>query len=357
MPLVVIRSTGRAAFLNKKNRQLVLKTPLGPDVLGLAAFSGREEMSRLFSFRLEMASHNSAISADQIVGKNVTFGIRLADGSPRYFNGFVSRFGAAYEDFKGDREYWAEVVPWLWFLTRTSDCRIFQDKTVPEIIEQIFKDLGFSDYDKSQVKGQHPKREYCVQYRETDFDFISRLMEEEGIFYFFKHEDGKHTLVLADQKGAYADCKESAVEYPREAGTRAIKDHVTVWQHHYEFRTGKWAQTDYNFQDHPARSEKTPAKLLMANEQSTVKLDNKKYEFYDYPGKFGDKGQGQADTKIRMEEEEAAFDVVDGSSTCRTFTPGGKFQIKKHPSKSEEGKKYVITAIEHLATEPGALDD
>ena len=93
-----------------------------------------------------------------------------------------------------------------------------------------------------------------MQYRETDFNFVSRLMEEEGIFYFFKHEQGKHTLVLADQKSAYVDCPEKQVDYPRDPGSRAIEDHLTHWEHRYEFRTGKWAQTDYNFEDHPARS-------------------------------------------------------------------------------------------------------
>ena len=178
------------------------------------------------------------ISAAQIVGKNVTFGVKLADDTPRCFNGVVSRFVAGDEDRKGRRNYRAEVVPWLWFLTRTSDCRIFQNKTVAGHHRADLQGPGLHRLSSSRLKGSHPKREYCVQYRETDFNFVSRLMEEEGIFYFFKHEDGKHTLVLADQKGAYADCKESEVDYPRDAGSRAVKDHITRWEHRYEFRTG-----------------------------------------------------------------------------------------------------------------------
>jgi len=338
------------------NRLLMLKTPLGPDVLEVTSFSGREELSRPFSFRLEMISRNNAIQPAQIVGKNVTFGIKLPDGTPRYFNGIVSRFFAGDEDREGRRKYRAKVVPWLWFLKRTSDCRIFQNKSVPDIVQQIFKDLGFSDF-SLQLKGNHPPWEYCVQYRETDFNFVSRLMEDEGIFYFFKHEDGKHTLVLADQKGAYTDCKESEVDYPRDAGTRAVKDHITRWEHRYEFRTGKIAQTDYNFEDHPARNEPTPAKLMMTSQTTTVKLDNiQKYEFYDYPGDYEKKDQGDAYAKIRMEEEEAGYDVVHADSTCCTFTPGGKFEIKSHWSKSEAGKKYAITSIEHTANEPGGYE-
>ncbi len=342
--------------LKQANRLLVLKTPLGEDVLELTAFSGSEEMSRLFSFRLEMISEKTSIQPAQIVGKSVSFGVKLPDGTPRWFNGMVSRFLAGDEDQRGRRNYRAEVVPWLWFLTRTSDCRIFQNKSAPDIIQQIFKDLGFSDF-KLQLQGQHPQRTYCVQYRETDFNFVSRLMEDEGIFYFFQHEEGKHTLVLADQKTAYTDCKQSEVDYPRDAGTRAVSDHITRWEHRYEFRSGKWSQTDYNFEDHPAREESTPAKLMMSSKSTTVKLDGvQKYEFYDYPGPFEKKDQGENYTKLRMEQEEAGYEVVDAASTCRTFTPGGKFKIKRHLSKSEEGKTYAITAIQHSATETGAYE-
>jgi type VI secretion system secreted protein VgrG len=342
--------------LKQASRLLFLNTPLGKDVLELIAFSGHEEISRLFHFHLDMISDNNAISAAQIVGKNVTFGVKLPDDTPRFFNGIVSCFSAGDEDRQGRRNYWAEVVPWLWFLTRTSDCRIFQTKTAAEIIQQIFQDLGFNDY-KLQLQGSPPQREYCVQYRETDFNFVSRLMEEEGIFYFFRHEDGKHTLEMANQKNAYTDCQESEVDYPRDVGTRAVKDHITSWEHRYEFRTGKISQTDYNFEDHPARNEPTPSKLMMTSQSTTVKLDNiQKYEFYDYPGTYAKKDQGDAYTKVRMEEEEVEHDVVQAASTCRTFTPGGKFKIKSHLSKSEEGKKYAIISIDHSAVEPGAYE-
>lgn len=337
--------------LKQANRLLGLKTPLGEDVLELTAFSGVEEMSRLFSFHLEMISDNSGISAAQIVGKKVTFSVKRPDDSPRHFNGFVSRFVAGDEDRRGRRNYRAEVVPWLWFLTRTSDCRIFQQKSAADIIQQIFKDLGFSDF-QLQLQGSPPPRDYCVQYRETDFDFVSRLMEEEGIFYFFKHEDGKHMLVLANQKSAYEDCKESEVDYPRDTATIAVKDHITRWEHRYEFRTGKIAQTDYNFEDHPARSEPLPADLMMTKQTTTVQLENiQKFEFYDYPGTYEKKDHGNTYAKIRMEAEEAGYNIVDAASTCRTFTPGGKFKIKSHLSKSEEGK-YAIVSIVHSASEP-----
>lgn len=340
--------------LTQKNRLLGIETPLGEDVLLLTSFAGQEEMSRLFRYELEMLSPRDSIPASEIVGKNVTFRVLLADKQPRHFNGVVSRFTAGSRE-TGLRRYYAEVVPWLWFLTRTADCRIFQNKTVPQIIEQIFKDLGFSppEYDISEIKGDHKPWEYCVQYRETDFNFVSRLMEQEGIFYYFRHQSGKHTLVLADQKGAYKDAPENQVEYEYSYGGRAIEDRITHWEHSYEYIPGKWAQTDYNFIDHPARTAKTPSSLMMTNKASNVKLDNiSKYEVYDYPGEYETTDEGKSYTAIRMEEDEAAHDLVRGASTCRTFSPGLKFKIARHDCKAEEGKTFAVTSIQHTATEP-----
>lgn len=330
--------------LTQANRLLGLKTPLGANTLIMTAFHGHEELSRLFSYDLDLISDSPAITPQSIVGKNVTFSIKLADDSPRFFNGFISQFYAGNEH-QGRRNYRARVVPWLWFLTRTSDCRIFQNKSVPDIVQQIFKDLGFSDFEP-RLSGHHPKRDYCVQYRETDFNFVSRLMEEEGIFYYFKHQDGKHVLVFSDEKGAYFNCGEKTVDFPRDHGGHHIHDHISAWEHRYEFRSGKWAQTDYNFE--------TPTTSLMTNTSTVVPLpDAAKYEFYDYPGTgtYLNKANGTPLTKDRMEEEEVEYDIVHASSKCRTFTPGGKFKIDKHHAAAEQGKTYVITGIQHSAHE------
>ncbi|MCH5373787.1 MAG: type VI secretion system tip protein VgrG, partial [Planctomycetes bacterium] len=335
--------------MKQATRSLKLFTPLGEDELLLTAFQGREEFSRLFRFELEMISDNNAIAAKDIVGKNVSFSVERSGGQQRWFNGFVSRFVAGDEDDEGRRNYRAQVIPWLWFLTRTSDCRIFQNKKVPDIIAQIFNDLGFSDFDISKIKGAHPKWDYCVQYRETDFNFVSRLMEQEGICYYFKHEKGKHTLILADQKTAYEKCPEGEVDFPRDFATAAVVDHITSWEHAYEFRTGKWAHTDYNFE--------TPSNSLMTTEQTVIQLPGvEKFEHYDYPGEYATTGDGAPLAKVRMEEEELEHDVVQGSSTCKTFAPGCKFTIGQHRCQAEEGKGYVITSVRHSATEPLAYE-
>jgi type VI secretion system secreted protein VgrG len=324
---------------SQEGRLLAIDTPLGKDELLLTGFYGREAVSRLFSFQLDLLSEKPDIEAKDIVGKPVTFAVYPGQ-STRYFNGVVSRFAMGGMQINDLRFYRAEVVPWLWFLTRTADCRIFQNKTVPEIIQQIFKDSGFTDF-KLALKGDHAKRDYCVQYRETDFNFVSRLMEEEGIFYFFQHDDGKHTMMIDDQKSAYKDCAEKEVRFY--AGT-IEESHLTHWEHQFEFRAGKWAQTDYNFE--------TPSTSLMTRVNTVVKLPGvDKFEIYDYPGDYLKKANGDVLTKVRMEEDEVAHDLVHASSNCASFYPIGKFKLTDHPCSSEAGKSYVVTDIQHSASD------
>jgi len=334
--------------LLQENRVLGLSTPLGDDVLLLTGFRGSEHLSRLFRFELDLVSDNDAVAAADIVGQNVTFSVKLTDDSARFFNGFVSGLVAGDVE-EGRRNYRASVVPWLWFLSQTADCRIFQQKTAVEIIEQVFQDLGFSDYETSELKGEHKQRDYCVQYRETDFNFVSRLMETEGIFYYFKHEDGKHTLVLADHAGAYKDCPENEVDYPPSRGRDAITDHIKSWEHCYQFVSGKWAQTDHNFE--------APSTNLMANSKSVVSLPGiDKYEIYDYPGEYKQKSDGDAEVKLRMEEEEVEHDTINATSLCKTFTPGGKFSITGQRAGADQDQSFVITSVQHTATETHAYE-
>jgi type VI secretion system secreted protein VgrG len=329
------------------NRLLSVETPLGKDVLLLKGFSGEEGLSRLFRYELVMLSENESIGAADIIGKQVTWCVQSREGSPRYFSGMVQRFTRSDVSLRGLRQYRAEVVPWLWFLTCTRNCRVFQKKTVVQIAEQLFGDLGWTDFESSQVKGTHDGLEYCVQYRESDYDFLARLLEREGIFYFFRHQEGKHTLVLADQKSAYADCVEKEVAYFQKTATPRT---ITRWDHEFRFCSGKWAQTDYNFE--------TPSTALLTNTTTVVDLPNaSKYEIFDYPGGYAKTSEGTPLTDVRMEEEEASYETVSGESTCPTFTPGGKFMLNRHNVKSEEGKAYVITSIQHRGNDESYDDE
>ena len=316
-----------------------IDTPLGKDVLLLRGFKGTESVSRLFRFELDLLSENSAISFPDIIGKNVTISLKQPDESYRYINGVISRFAqhATEEQFTS---YSAEMVPWLWLLTLNVDCRIFKNKTIPDIITEVFNDLGFNDYTNS-LQSSYDPREYCVQYRESSFNFVSRLMEEYGIFYFFKHQQGKHTLVMADSPTAHSSCPgQSSVRYMTVSGGPQ-EDVITGWQIEQELRTGKYSHTDYNFQ--------TPSTSLIASEPTVYEVGgNSKFEIYHYSGEHLTKGAGQSLSKIRMEEEEAQHLVAHGTSHCRMFVSGCKFTLEEHPRK-DMNTDYVLTEIQHTA--------
>lgn len=329
--------------LTQADRTLLVHTPLGDDALLLTSFSGEEQMSRLYRYSLQLVSHDPDIQPADIVGKAVGFEVQLADGSFRVFHGLVSRLAVGDSD-SGMRNYTLEVVPWLWFLTRTADCRIFQNMSVPDIIKKIFSDLGFTDF-TMKTQADHPPWEYCVQYRETDFDFVSRLMEQEGIYYYFEHAKSKHTLVIADAKTAYFDCDENQVEHEYSYTGAAFEGRLLSWFKEYEFRPGKWAQTDYDFEK--------PSTSLMLNVATVINQPGaSKFEIYDYPGEYVDMGYGRALTDCRMAEEETPYAVISGTSTCKSFSPGGKFKIIKHDVDSEKNKTYVLTSVQHSASDP-----
>jgi type VI secretion system secreted protein VgrG len=327
----------------QSKRLLAVSTPLGDDAMFLTGFTGTEALSRLFVYHLEMFSEQEDIDPTSLVGQSVTWSVGDADDK-RYFNGYVSRLTAGALNPRGIRTYHADVVPWLWFLTRSADCRIYQQKSVPDIIKAVFDDLSFSDY-KLDLQGSYSPRDYCVQYRETAFNFVSRLMEHEGIFYYFTHEQGKHTLVLADAASSCPDCKENEVAY---AGTGKPLD-LTSWEHQYEYRSGKWTHTDYNFE--------TPSTSLVSNANTVLTLSNiSNYELFDYPGDYLVKDDGTSIAKVRIEEDEAGYEVVVGAGACCTFSPGCKFTLTDHSVQSEAGKSYVLASVQHSGTDYSHLN-
>ncbi|TEG27114.1 type VI secretion system Vgr family protein, partial [Pseudomonas aeruginosa] len=182
--------------LMQLTRLVQVDCPLGPDVLLLQRMEGREELGRLFAYELHLVSENPNLPLEQLLGKPMSLSLELPGGSRRFFHGIVARCSqvAGHGQFAS---YQVTLRPWLWLLTRTSDCRIFQNQKVPDIIKQVFRDLGFSDFEDA-LSRSYREWEYCVQYRETSFDFVSRLMEQEGIYYWFRHEQSRHILVLSD---------------------------------------------------------------------------------------------------------------------------------------------------------------
>ena len=199
---------------SQDHRLIAVDTPLGKDVLLLQELTGYEAISRLFSYELNLlAFENDSIAFEDVVGEKISITLHLPDGTPRYVSGYVSRFTQGGTDHRLFTHYHAQVVPCLWFLTRQADCRIFQNMAVPDIISHVFNLFDFKDF-RLSLKGTYSPLEYCVQYRETSFNFVSRLMEEYGIFYYFDHStEGKHTMVLADQSSTLPKCPSSPISY------------------------------------------------------------------------------------------------------------------------------------------------
>jgi type VI secretion system secreted protein VgrG len=338
----------------QEHRLLSFTTPLGPDVLLLQALQGHEGISTLFRFDLELLAEDDAIPFDKLVGQNVTIRLALAEDHERYINGFVSRFAQGRSDVRFTH-YHAEVVPWLWFLTRTADSRIFQDMSVPEIIKNIFHKHGFSDIHEALTRTYTPW-DYCVQYRETDFNFVSRLMEQEGIFYFFEHERGKHTLVLADAPEAHRPCPDqSRARYWPEGGMGEWEGTVTSWRMEQELRSGRYSLRDYH--------DQMPNKALEVTEPTSITVGrNGRFEIYHYPGAYAPlfnepdqrlgavEPEGRRLVKLRMQEEESSHLVISGASFCRAFSAGQRFELTHHSRRDANGP-YVLTAVQQTAVQ------
>ena len=332
------------------NKLIAIDTPLGKDELLLARFSGIEGVSRLFEFELEMLSENHAIDFKKIIGKGVTVRIKLYDDKERFFHGIISRFSQkSGEPEKGSEKpkfscYSATMVPLLWMLTRTADSRIFQNKSIPDIIEKIFKDQNFTDYEL-KLTGSYDAKEYCVQYHETDFNFVSRLMEQEGIFYFFNHEDKKHTLIVADSADENKPCpNQKEAKYQLETTSFDSEDKISELEMVQEIRVARYTVNDYNF--------KVPNSDLKAEVSTQQPLGPGEREVYDYPAKYTKLDEGDRLANFRIQEEEAQVTTITGKSRCRDFSSGFTFDLKGYYRTDMNDKSYVLISVVHNASEP-----
>jgi type VI secretion system secreted protein VgrG len=351
------------------NLLMRVNTPLGPDALLLRSFSAYEAISQLFNFQLDLwAENRTAVPFDQLLGQKVCVEMALPDGSKRYFNGIVCRIGA------GDRgeiftDYRVELVPQFWMLTRRSQSRIFQHQTVPDILKKVLEGLDVA----YQIQGTWQPRNYCVQYRETDFNFACRIMEEEGICYFFKHSANGHQMVLANTPPAHPAVPGPAkIRYMKTINYKSDEDGVGAWEKVQEVRPGKYTLWDHCFElPHQHLEANKPVKDSVPVGTVTHKLKvggNDKLEVYDWPGAYAqrfdgiDKGGGErpADLQkiyednartvaIRMQQDsESQSFAIRGASNCRHFVPGHKFTLERHYNADGE---YVLTEVSHSANQ------
>ena len=315
-----------------------IDSPLNDDLL-FHAMHAREEMGRLSEFDVNLLSEKSELETAQILGQNVTIETGSAETGLRCFNGFVTRFSQGGKHGRYFR-YHARLSPWLWYLTRTADCRIFQDMDVPGILEEVFADLGFADV-SFELTTSYPKRTYCVQYRETDFNFVSRLMEEEGLYYFFRHERKKHTMVITD---SYAKHEPSpgyeTVDYVA-PGTqvRPNFEHIFSWDFAREVQSGLFVLDDYDFEMPSvdfAKQRATPSDYAV-----------KGLEVYDYPGRITPKGsEDMRVLQIRAFESYSRVERARAHSNARGLTSGGLFTLAKFP-REDQNREHVILSTSY----------
>ena len=324
-------------MLKQDTRFAELRTPLGKDVLVLVRFDATEGLSELFEYRIEALAAKE-VDLDAILGRPCSVTVKLY-GKERHFNGIAVE--AQWTGVRQEHHVYRLVLrPWLWLCSRTSDCRFFQDKTASEIIQEVWRDRGFNDF-RASLNESYPKLEYCVQYRETDLAFVSRLMEQHGIYYFFEHTSDKHTLVMADSMSSHQAVPGlGQIDFIALGNSeRRDRQHIYHVVSERRFRTGKVELNDYY--------ELTPNADLKADKKGTARYNKSDMEFYDYPGKYKKKSDGEKYAKVVLEAEQALDERRHTGGNAVNLFPGGTTKLQGH-HKTSENKDYLVVRCSHL---------
>ena len=350
------------------NCDLLIDSPLDENELLLTALDADEAISRPFTYSVGMLSEELSIDPDDLIGKPITITVRprkpdeglltamFGEADARYFHGIVSSFSSGVavkredSDARGFRVYHATLVPRLWFLGHSTNSRIFQEKTPLQIIEAVLEEQGFRprrDYKISDVTGALTKRkwDYCVQYQESDLNFLSRIMERLGIYYYFEHESSGHTLILTDKEQLSTDTFK--VIYKPFSNVIDENNQVTMWEHCYNFASGKVSTTDFDYRN--------TATNLLASATSKKSDASRKFERFVYPGyyqtskadQFGSTSDGKDIAEIHLQALDSQRHVIRGSSVARELVPGTRIEVKYVGLDEEDGEKYLLTSLQH----------
>ncbi|HWA59188.1 MAG TPA: type VI secretion system tip protein TssI/VgrG [Gemmatimonadales bacterium] len=344
--------------ISQDKRLLSITTDAGHDVLLLDQVAGVEQISRPFQFDLTLMAERAADSPSKVkvrdlIGTMATVAVGLPDGTKRYFSGMISRMaqGGVDREFV---HYRATLVPAMTLMQLASNCRIFQNMSAKEVLEEVIAQYS-SVKTEYHLTGTYTRRDYCTQYRETDFAFVTRLMEEEGIFYYFKHTDKDHTLVIGDNADAYAACPVNAKVVFGPSRLTSEEALLDSWHARYQLLTGKWTMRDYDFQQPRNKLEGSAPAVQPADVASGL-------EMYEWPGgnvtlfNEPDKRAGDVQTEadafaeLRMEQEEVQAEIFDGTGNAAGLTAGHTFEVSSRGEQTASGK-YVLTTVNHSATQ------
>ncbi|WP_428925593.1 type VI secretion system Vgr family protein [Marinibacterium sp. SX1] len=326
----------------------------------------REGMSRLTEMTVSFQSKTKDLDLTQFIGKAMKVHLKTQDKNEREFGGIcvsVENLGLR----AGVRQYVAEIRPWFYLLTRTRDCRVFQNLTTRNIVEQIFGEYGFTDF-TFKLSDSYDVRQYCVQYRESDFAFISRLLEQEGIYYFFGTKSGSaepDQLTFCDSKSSHSPVPELA-KVPFEAMTNASKgreEKITEWAATRAVTSGKVTLNDYDL-------FKPTASMVTTEAAGSRQFPRDDMEIYDYPGRFRGEGntpkdkpvtsesdRAQRRARVRLEAETIRHKTWRGASSVRTMGVGHSFALTDHPDSAANTDYLVIRATHYVQTDMDVADE
>ena len=331
--------------VTQDNRHVAVTTALAKDTLLFHRMTGSDQLGRLSEYRVQMLSTTAAIKTADVLGKPIGIHADLYDDTQRHFHGIVTRFSSIgrQDEFS---LYEAVVRPAFWLLTRSSNCRIFQDMSVIDIVKQVCTDAvygGLIDLSVTGLSGTYEALPYCVQYRESDFNFVSRLLEGVGIYYFFAHEAASHTMVLADSYGAHATIAAYAsVPFTGQRGAVLDGEGISYWEAAGEIQASAYVLNDFDFEKATASSS---GGLLV---QATVAaaFTQPSYEQFDYPGNYNAEGAGQTVARARMEALHGQCEQISGETGARGLFPGGLFSLEEHP-RDDFNREYLVTAAQY----------
>ena len=321
-------------------RFLSIQTPLPATSFGVEGLSGEEALSRPFRYTVRLHSGQDLLDANTLLDKSVTLTVG-ATGTGRYVNGIVSSVTQLPSQSKTVWSYQLTVVPKLWFLEQTSDCRFFQKMSVPDIVTSILGDFNVAFSKK--LSGSYAARDYVVQFNESYLHFIQRLLADAGIFYFFTHEDGSHTMVLADANSAFPNINSPNV-YLDEANTGYGV--LNSWQRIDSTVLGSVRRDDYD----PATNSLTPGTITGSENTVLTASAASQRKHYLWPAVRGTSGDAQTLSKSRMQAAEATAQRYGGDGTLLDIFAGGKFTLVNDPTANSGG--YVISAISYDITDP-----
>ena len=331
-----------ASPYTQDQRKGQLETPLGGDRLALISFEGSEGLSQLFEYRIEAVNkEDKLLKFDDAIGKHCTLTLTTVDGGKRIFDGMLAE--ARWLETRVEGNIYELILrPWLWMLSKRVNSLIFHEKTAPQIIEQVFGEHGgLADFQPSLSRG-YPTLEYCAQYRESDMDFVCRLMEEHGISYHFRHTNGAHKLILGDGSSAYLPVPGGSRPFIAvDAQHRRNTEHIALWRPERKFTTGKVALTDYDF--------KKPSANMKAEKTGDAKYEQGKLESYIYPGRYVEQSDGNDYAQVQLDRNRAEDSHFHAEGDCASLYPGALVNLAEHPE-GEQNEQYLVLQASHSFT-------